>query len=665
MKKNIGAAWLLLLLGVTPVAQANTTWSAQDYDLYSGDFNGDGVADLLYIAKAPGNLSGIALGGGGGFNPSFQSWPSNYLGINWSGNQYNVVVLQNTGSANRQATILLQGKSAGATSYLLQPNSQGRIVGISQSLGSVGGLAWSADQQHIVAGDFNHDGLMDVFLQATSPTGTDAIVLAAANGQMSNTLAQSWNDGYLGFKWASSEAIIYAGDFNGDGYCDLLIQARPRWVMIDYDVPFPVPTYPYLNGIAFAHSSGSLFSTSAVPGEMLGYDSWSRNAFGVDWSPLVTNILVGQFNGTSYSDILLQALHSSSTSYLVSANGTSSVFSNGTALASNVSWSADTVRLVAGKYSGSSTVGVYFQALTPSGTNSLGTNITGTSVSTTTQDPTAPPIPAGTLPLSAGRTAATFAVAGSGSALYDVPIWAPPAVGPLQLKLSLSYSSRGSDGPLGVGWGISGLSAIARCARTWAQDGGNPQPVTLTTSDRFCLDGQELKLTGGTAGAGGSTYATEIEGFSQITANGASSGAPASFTVMTKSGLIYDYGTTTDSQIMSSASGPVRTWALSQIRDRLNNRIAITYNNDAESGSGYTDGSYRVKEIDYPYTANGQGPFYSMTFTYGTRPTQANVPMGYLTGSLVREPNELQSISVQDYQSTTPTRTYQLGYAVS
>lgn len=664
MKKNLGVAWWLLVLLVSRVAHA-TTWSAQDYDLYSGDFNGDGVPDLLYIAKAPGNLSGIALGVSGGFDPSFQSWPSNFLGISWSGNQYNIIILQNTSGSNTQADILLQSKSGGGASYLLQPNSQGRIVGISQSLGSVGGLAWSADQQHIVAGDFNHDGLMDVFLQATSEAGTNAVILAASNGQMSNTLAQTWGDEFLGFKWSASEAVIYAGDFNGDGYCDLLIQARPRWVIIDYGVPFPVPTYPNPNGIAFSHSSGSLFSASAAPGEPLGSYPWSRNAFGVDWSPLVTNLLVGNFNGTSYSDVLLQALHSSHSSYLVTANGSTSVFAGGTALASNVNWSADTVHIVAGNYGGGSRTGVYFQALSPSGTNSFTTNVTGSSVATTVHDPSAPPpTPPGTLPAAAGRTPGTFAVSPSGAADYSIPIWAPPGVGAVQLSLALNYDSRSPDWNLGVGWSIAGMSAISRCNRTWAQD-GYATGVTLGTADRLCLDGAQLKVVSGSAAApaqGGTTYATEIEGFATIAAAGSSGSAPVSFTVTTKNGLIYDYGLTSDSKILT-AGGAVRAWALSQIRDRVGNKITVSYYND--SYPTYASSSYRVKEVDYPYTASGQGPFYSVVFSYGPRPIGTNTPTGYLAGSLVQEPNQLNSISVKDYGATSPIKSYNLTYDTS
>ena len=47
MNKNIRALLALLACVLCPSAFATTTWSAQNYDLYSGDFNGDGKTDFI------------------------------------------------------------------------------------------------------------------------------------------------------------------------------------------------------------------------------------------------------------------------------------------------------------------------------------------------------------------------------------------------------------------------------------------------------------------------------------------------------------------------------------------------------------------------------------------------------------------------------------------
>src|ERR1700681_531334 len=47
-----------------------------------------------------------------------------------------------------------------------------------------------------------------------------------------------------------------------------------------------------------------------------------------------------------------------------------------------------------------------------------------------------------------------------GAAEVSIPIWAPPGRQGIQPSLALIYSSRASNGPLGVGWSLSGLSII-------------------------------------------------------------------------------------------------------------------------------------------------------------------------------------------------------------
>ena len=55
----------LAMLALSGLARGDeNAWSALDYDLYPGDFNGDGLDDLLYVAKRPDKPSGIALSDG-------------------------------------------------------------------------------------------------------------------------------------------------------------------------------------------------------------------------------------------------------------------------------------------------------------------------------------------------------------------------------------------------------------------------------------------------------------------------------------------------------------------------------------------------------------------------------------------------------------------------
>ncbi len=49
MKKFWGVLAAIFFCLAIGVARADTQWSAADYDLYPGDFNGDGLTDMLYI----------------------------------------------------------------------------------------------------------------------------------------------------------------------------------------------------------------------------------------------------------------------------------------------------------------------------------------------------------------------------------------------------------------------------------------------------------------------------------------------------------------------------------------------------------------------------------------------------------------------------------------
>jgi hypothetical protein len=51
------------------------------------------------------------------------------------------------------------------------------------------------------------------------------------------------------------------------------------------------------------------------------------------------------------------------------------------------------------------------------------------------------------------------------------PITVPPGIAGMQPKLSINYNSNASNGQLGLGFSLSGLSVIHRCAKTIVTDG--------------------------------------------------------------------------------------------------------------------------------------------------------------------------------------------------
>src|SRR5437660_645438 len=59
-----------------------------------------------------------------------------------------------------------------------------------------------------------------------------------------------------------------------------------------------------------------------------------------------------------------------------------------------------------------------------------------------------------------GRTPGAFAVTDTGAATYSIPIRVPPGAAGMQPSLAITYDSRSQNGPLGVGWTLSGFSVI-------------------------------------------------------------------------------------------------------------------------------------------------------------------------------------------------------------
>jgi hypothetical protein len=113
---------------------------------------------------------------------------------------------------------------------------------------------------------------------------------------------------------------------------------------------------------------------------------------------------------------------------------------------------------------------------------------------------------------------------------YTLPLDVPEGRMGMGPKLALTYSSGSANGPLGVGWSLSGLSAIMPCPKIQAID-KQSSAVTMSGNDMLCLDGVRLFSSDQVS------YQTELESYSQITryTDGAT-GTPA-FRVQSQDGL--------------------------------------------------------------------------------------------------------------------------------
>ncbi|MET7552359.1 FG-GAP-like repeat-containing protein, partial [Streptomyces sp. NPDC005500] len=185
-----------------------------------------------------------------------------------------------------------------------------------------------------------------------------------------------------------------------------------------------------------------------------------------------------------------------------------------------------------------------------------------------------------------------MSVGDDGEARYEVPFELAAGRGGFTPKLGLSYSSDTRDGLLGVGFGLSGLSQISRCARTVAEDGVALGPQ-LESDDRLCLNGQKLVAVSGAYGADGTEYRTQPDSHVRVRSfrpagTPASVQGPASFTVWTADGAVQQYGTDgTASQTYNwrSEKSAYVAWAIAHSVDRSGNTIDYKYNKRVVPGS--------------------------------------------------------------------------------
>ncbi|MDQ1813295.1 Ig-like domain-containing protein [Massilia sp. CCM 9210] len=222
----------------------------------------------------------------------------------------------------------------------------------------------------------------------------------------------------------------------------------------------------------------------------------------------------------------------------------------------------------------------------------------------------------------AGTLPGSLTVGKNGNAEYVVPLAVPPGTGGMAPSLTLNYSSEGSNGMLGLGWSLGGLTTINRCPKTIAQD-GVPGRISFDNADRLCINGQRLvRSDGANPGtdvaaidaaywAAGAQYRTELESFSRFTRlpNGG-------FLMEAKDGLKHYYGTSTGNAIAqpNGKAGQPLLWALARTEDRHSNYMTVEYNQDGVTGE------YTPKQIRYgANTAAGQSADLAVRFAYEAR----------------------------------------------
>lgn len=250
-----------------------------------------------------------------------------------------------------------------------------------------------------------------------------------------------------------------------------------------------------------------------------------------------------------------------------------------------------------------------------------------------------------------GATQTSYGVSAAGAFQYSIPIVVPQGRNGVTPNLAISFSSGGGNGPLGVGWGLSGLSAITRCGKTFATN-GERGGVTHGDEDQFCMGGQQLIEVPGT---GTIKYRTEIDSFAKIEAIGNGSidvnggRSPSGWRVWAKDGSIYYYGSTNNTarsaQFKLPGTNSIHSWNLYEMQDRYGNLYRATYRTN--------DGL--PSKIEYTFVSGVAKQ--EILFSYETRPDQRSA---YVLGSKIDRNVRLKRIRVRNNGSNL--REYNLAY---
>lgn len=164
-----------------------------------------------------------------------------------------------------------------------------------------------------------------------------------------------------------------------------------------------------------------------------------------------------------------------------------------------------------------------------------------------------------------------------GSASYSIPIQMPKGINGMEPRISISYSSGGYNGLLGVGWNLTGLGVISRAGESFYLD-DNTSNMSLEDEDHLALNGQRLILENGPNLAIGSKYKTVNETNSIVEM--ADFGG---FVVTEKNGFKSYYGLTSNSRVHFNKNSNGLSvnvdgiWLLEKVEDQFGNFMEYSY----------------------------------------------------------------------------------------
>ena len=251
-----------------------------------------------------------------------------------------------------------------------------------------------------------------------------------------------------------------------------------------------------------------------------------------------------------------------------------------------------------------------------------------------------------------GTIDGAFSVSPTGAATYTIPIDLRAGYGGAAPQLSLTYSSNGGNGPVGLGWSIGGLSAITAVPHSLHYD-SDASGITLTSADAYALDGQRLLLKSGSNGTVGACYVMEEDNYTRIYIDSVFASTPKTFTVKSPDGSTRRYGSATAKSLLRhpSASGTSAFgWLLDYLEDKDGNTVRYSY-------TYYNSVPYLTK-IQYGSNTHACQGSCNVTLEYAVRPDTVT---SHVLGATYKTTRRLSRVLCR-YYGNTLYRKYVLTY---
>tara|TARA_R110001599_G_scaffold249359_1_gene449214 strand:- start:461 stop:7405 length:6945 start_codon:yes stop_codon:yes gene_type:complete len=354
---------------------------------------------------------------------------------------------------------------------------------------------------------------------------------------------------------------IYRGDVNGDGYEDIYLHAKQKFLIIAAEIAIPIP-----------FTSGT---SLLINGDTGAIQEWTADVNISQLQVADFKILMGDFNGDGLQDLLLQGKSASEDSLIIYG-------ASGNIPTKIVSFDSLEGQLI------------YSEKLVIKDINNDGRDdlvIQGASSTiafANAQGEFNTSLPSNPDTIVPGSLPGEFSVGNTGALSYSIPIAVPVGGAGMQPQLAFNYNSSSGNGLLGMGWNVTQSSSIHRCVPP-----NTKQRIQFKSTDSFCLDGG-LLLRQFTS----DRYHLENSISERITSHGTTlvgdentDVGPQYFKVEYKSGEIAYYGNYNNVNAFNHLDG---AYYLAEILDRSGNKRSYVYEKDLVTGI------HKLKKVIYP-----------------------------------------------------------------